>query len=170
MTGLVLVTLVGGHVDHRRDARDAPPDELSESGRGLVLARATLDEDGWLHTGDAVRMDEDRDVWIVDRLQAGFMVGGRIVYPGDVERVLLDHPTVADAAVAGLVERGLIEEAGRADTPGAAVLYRTTPVFSRVFALEDGLASLPSLDELTPAEAGADALRGRLQAVASDRE
>ena len=63
--------------------------------------RATIDEDGWLHTGDAVRMDEDGDVWIVDRLQAGFLVGGRIVYPGDVERVLLDHPAIADAAVAG---------------------------------------------------------------------
>ena len=63
--------------------------------------RATVDEDGWLHTGDAVRLDEDGDVWIVDRLQAGFLVGGRVVYPGDVERVLLDHPAVADAAVAG---------------------------------------------------------------------
>ena len=47
------------------------------------------------------RLDEDGDVWIVDRLQAGFLVGGRIVYPGDVERVLLDHPAIADAAVAG---------------------------------------------------------------------
>jgi acyl-CoA synthetase (AMP-forming)/AMP-acid ligase II len=63
--------------------------------------RATVDEDGWLHTGDAVRLDEDGDVWIVDRLQAGFPVGGRMVYPGDVERVLLDHPAIADAAVAG---------------------------------------------------------------------
>jgi fatty-acyl-CoA synthase len=62
--------------------------------------RATVDEDGWLHTGDAVRLDEDGDVWIVDRLQAGFLVGGRMVYPGDVERVLLDHPAIADAAVA----------------------------------------------------------------------
>ena len=63
--------------------------------------RATIDEDGWLHTGDAVRMDEDGDVWIVDRVQAGFLVGGRIVYPGDVERVLLDQAAIADAAVAG---------------------------------------------------------------------
>jgi segregation and condensation protein B len=76
----------------------------------------------------------------------------------------------ADAAVAGLVERGLIEEAGRADSPGAAVLYRTTSTFSRVFALEDGLASLPPLDGLTPDEAAPEALRGRLQAVAADRE
>ena len=63
--------------------------------------RATVDEDGWLHTGDAVRVDEDGDVWIVDRLQAGFLIGGRIVYPGDVERVLMNHPAVADVAVAG---------------------------------------------------------------------
>ena len=68
--------------------------------------RATLDEDGWLHTGDAVRIDEDGDVWIVDRLQARFVVGGRIVYPGDVERVLLDQPAIADAAVAGTLAPG----------------------------------------------------------------
>ena len=63
--------------------------------------RATVDENGWLHTGDAVRVDEDGDVWIVDRLQAGFLIGSRMVYPGDVERVLMNHPAVADIAVAG---------------------------------------------------------------------
>ena len=42
----------------------------------------------------------------------------------------------ADSAVAGLVERGLIAEAGRDDGPGGAVRYRTTPLFERVFGLE----------------------------------
>ena len=45
----------------------------------------------------------------------------------------------ADAAVAGLLERGIIEEAGRTDERGGAVLYRTTSVFDRVFGLEHGL-------------------------------
>jgi segregation and condensation protein B len=71
----------------------------------------------------------------------------------------------ADSAVASLVERGLITEAGREDGPGGAVRYRTTPLFERVFGLES-LAALPRLDDL-----GADAseLRGRLLEVAEAR-
>ena len=68
-----------------------------------------------------------------------------------------------DSVVAGLVERGLIAEAGR-ETAGA-VRYRVTPLFERVFGLES-LAALPRLDEL-----GGDAeeLRGRLEALAERR-
>ena len=71
----------------------------------------------------------------------------------------------ADSAVASLVERGLIAEAGREDGPGGAIRYRTTPLFERVFGLES-LAALPRLDDL-----GADAteLRGRLLEVAEAR-
>ena len=71
----------------------------------------------------------------------------------------------ADSAVASLVERGLIAEAGREDGPGGAIRYRTTPLFERVFGLES-LAALPRLDDL-----GADAgeLRGRLLEVAAAR-
>ncbi len=53
----------------------------------------------------------------------------------------------ADSAVASLVERGLIAEAGRESGPGGAVRYRTTPLFERVFGLES-LAALPRLDDL----------------------
>ncbi len=71
----------------------------------------------------------------------------------------------ADSAVASLVERGLIAEAGRESGPGGAVRYRTTPLFERVFGL-DSLAALPRLDDL-----GADAatIRERLHAVAEAR-
>ena len=68
----------------------------------------------------------------------------------------------ADSAVAGLVERGLIAEAGRED---GAVRYRTTPLFERVFGLES-LSQLPRLDDLG---ADADAIRARLAAVAEKR-
>ena len=53
----------------------------------------------------------------------------------------------ADSAVAGLLERGLITEAGREESPGGAVRYRTTPLFERVFGLESA-AALPRLEEL----------------------
>ena len=71
----------------------------------------------------------------------------------------------ADSAVASLVERGLITEAGREAGQGGAVRYRTTPLFERVFGLES-LAALPRLDDL-----GEDAaeLRERLLEVAEAR-
>jgi len=71
----------------------------------------------------------------------------------------------ADSTVASLVERGLIAEAGRDGGPGGAVRYRTTPLFERVFGLES-LAALPRLDDLGT---DADAIRGRLQALAEAR-
>ena len=68
----------------------------------------------------------------------------------------------ADSVVAGLVERGLIAEAGREET--GAVRYRTTALFERGFGLES-LSELPRLEELGEA----DDLRVRLEAVASQR-
>jgi segregation and condensation protein B len=70
-----------------------------------------------------------------------------------------------DSVVAGLVERGLIAEAGREAGPGGAVRYRTTPLFERVFGLES-LSELPRLDDL-----GDDAasIRDRLGSVAERR-
>jgi segregation and condensation protein B len=71
----------------------------------------------------------------------------------------------ADSAVAGLVERGLIAEAGREDAPGGAVRYRATPLFERVFGLES-LSELPRLDDLGD---DLDQIRERLVAVAEQR-
>jgi acyl-CoA synthetase (AMP-forming)/AMP-acid ligase II len=62
--------------------------------------REAIDDDGWLHTGDAARIDEEGFVWIVDRMADAYEVSGRIVYPGDVERVLGEHPGVREAGVA----------------------------------------------------------------------
>jgi segregation and condensation protein B len=72
----------------------------------------------------------------------------------------------ADSAVAGLVERGLITEAGRdVGALGGAVKYKTTSMFERVFGLES-LSQLPRLDDL-PGDV--DDLRERLHAVAEQR-
>jgi segregation and condensation protein B len=75
---------------------------------------------------------------------------------------------VSDSAVAGLLERGLIEEAGRADTPGQPIVYRTTTVFQRVFGLEDG-ESLPAPSQFELSDADHQALRARLHLVADQR-
>ena len=71
----------------------------------------------------------------------------------------------ADSAVANLLERGLIAEAGRDQGVGGAVRYRTTPLFERVFGLES-LSELPRLGDV-----GAEAaeIRDRLHAVAEKR-
>jgi segregation and condensation protein B len=80
----------------------------------------------------------------------------------DIARI---RGVAADSAVASLVERGLVTEAGREGGVGGAVRYRTTPLFERVFGLES-LAALPRLDDL-----GEDAaeLRERLLEVAEAR-
>jgi segregation and condensation protein B len=70
----------------------------------------------------------------------------------------------ADSVVAGLVERGLIVEAGRDESVGA-VRYRVTPLFERVFGLES-LSELPRLDDLG---GDADDIRGRLETIAEKR-
>lgn len=70
----------------------------------------------------------------------------------------------ADSAVAGLVERGLIAEAGRDDEAGA-IRYRTTALFERVFGL-DSLSELPRLDDVGEEAAQ---IRTRLEAVAERR-
>jgi segregation and condensation protein B len=80
----------------------------------------------------------------------------------DIARI---RGVAADSAVAGLVERGLVSEAGRDDGAGGATRYRTTPLFERVFGLES-LSQLPRLDDLA---GDTDALRDRLHAVAARR-
>jgi acyl-CoA synthetase (AMP-forming)/AMP-acid ligase II len=63
---------------------------------------ATSIKDGWLHTGDAGYLDGDGYLYIHDRVNDMIVTGGENVYPAEVERVLLSHPSVADAAVVGV--------------------------------------------------------------------
>jgi acyl-CoA synthetase (AMP-forming)/AMP-acid ligase II len=72
-----------------------------------------IDPDGWLHTGDVGVMDADGNLRITDRLKDMFIVGGFNAYPAEIERSLLRHPDVADAAVVGIPDRRL-GEAGKA--------------------------------------------------------
>ncbi len=61
-----------------------------------------LDSDGWLHTGDMAVVDDDGFLFIVDRAKDLIIVSGFNVYPAEVERVLVTHPAVAEAAVVGI--------------------------------------------------------------------
>lgn len=68
----------------------------------------TIDEDGWLHTGDVGHVDEDGHFTIVDRLKELIKYKGFQVPPAELEALLVTHPSVADAAVIGIPD----DEAG----------------------------------------------------------
>ncbi|KAL6521696.1 4-coumarate--CoA ligase-like 1 [Orobanche gracilis] len=76
----------------------------------------TIDRDGWLHTGDIGYIDDDGDVFLVDRIKELIKYKGFQVAPAELEAILLTHPSVEDAAVVGIPD----EEAG--EIPAACVV------------------------------------------------
>jgi len=66
-------------------------------------------EDGWLHTGDMARIDNEGYVYLVDRKKDVIIVGGENIYPSEVEDALHHHPKVYDVAVIGLPDERLVE-------------------------------------------------------------
>lgn len=58
--------------------------------------------DGWFHTGDLVRRDEEGYLYVVDRKKNMYISGGENVYPAEVEKFLLSHPGVAEVAIVGV--------------------------------------------------------------------
>jgi len=69
--------------------------------------------DGWLHTGDASRMDDDGFYYIVDRWKDMYISGGENVYPAEVENVIYQLPQISEAAVIGIPDEKWVE-VGRA--------------------------------------------------------
>jgi len=98
------------------------------------------DDDGWYRTADVGYTDDHGELHLVDRLDDTFVVAGFTVYPREIERVLADHPYVAEAAVVGLgSERGTTVVAVITPRPGthptdedlAEFLAERLPVFKR---------------------------------------
>lgn len=73
---------------------------------------------GWLYTGDLVRADEDGYLYIAGRKKEMIIVGGLNVYPGEIERVLVEHPAVLEAAAFGM------PDPSRGEAVWAAVVLR----------------------------------------------
>ena len=74
----------------------------------------TIDADGYLHTGDLARVDASGCVFIVDRLKELIKYKGYQVPPAELEAVLLGHPSIADAAVVGVIDTESGEEVPKA--------------------------------------------------------
>ena len=100
--------------------RDVPRGEIGElcvRGPNVMLGYYGLPDEtartlrnGWLHTGDMGRLDEDGFVYIVERKKDLIIRGGFNVYPREVEEVLYAHPKIAEAAVVGVRDALMGEE------------------------------------------------------------
>ena len=101
------------------DGEALPPGEIGEVWlRGPTVVRGYYgnDEatraaitDGWFHTGDLGRLDEDGFLYVVDRMKDVVIRGGENVYAAEVEAVLYEHPDVAEAAIVGVPDERLGE-------------------------------------------------------------
>ncbi len=114
-------------------------DEPDENGIGEIMARGpavmdgywglpddpVLTPDGWLHTGDLGRVDDDGFLYVTGRKKDMIIRGGENIAPAHIEATLMDHPAVREAAVVGLPDDELGEEVGAivVVAPGAS----TTP-------------------------------------------
>ena len=124
------------------DGSELPPGSVGElwiKGPNVVKgywgkpeATAQAFTDGWLHTGDVARIDEEGFVYILDRAKDMLIRGGENVYCVEVEDVLYSHPAVMDAAVIGVPHRVLGEEVGAIVqvAPGAHVTAEELRAFA----------------------------------------
>jgi long-chain acyl-CoA synthetase len=102
-----------------RDGKEAKPGESGELlARGPNIMKGYWNRpeeteaalrDGWLHTGDVARIDEEGYVYLLDRMKDMVITGGENVYSSEVEAVLHRHPAIAEAVVIGVPDAKLGE-------------------------------------------------------------
>ncbi len=103
--------------DHGNDVPQGEVGELLIKGPAVMKGYLNCPEEtektiteGWLHTGDIARMDEDKYIYIVDRRKELIIRGGYNVYPREIEEVLYQIPEILEVAVFGVPHEDLGEE------------------------------------------------------------
>jgi long-chain acyl-CoA synthetase len=106
------------------EGKDLPQGEVGEiviKGHNVMKGYFKRDDatkdairDGWFHSGDMAKVDEEGYFFIVDRKKDMIIRGGYNVYPREIEEVLYEHPAVREAAVVGIPHDELGEEVGAA--------------------------------------------------------
>ena len=138
--GSVGQPVVGVAVDVRRRRRaPCPPGEAGEvvvrgpnvtpgTGRTTTATEAAF-VDGWYRTGDVGYLDDDRNLWLLDRAKDMIVTGGENVYSIEVEEVLARHPAVLECAVFGIPDEQWVEAVHAVVVVGAAeqVVRRRSP-------------------------------------------
>jgi long-chain acyl-CoA synthetase len=128
---------------------DADGEDVDEGDPGEIIVRgpnvfrgywnrpeetAEVIREGWFHTGDVAVMDDDGDIFIVDRQRDMVIVSGFNVYPREVEDVLRRHPNVGDVAVVGAPDPATGERVRAivvADPPGESATAEDLVEFCR---------------------------------------
>lgn len=132
--------------------------ELAVAGPGMLdayvapwIQREQILRDGWFHTGDIARMDEDGFIYLLSRTTAVINRGGQKIFPEEVESVINRHPDVREARVYGrpdarlgqAVEAELVLERGEADLAGIREYCRTHLAAFKIPARMRVVAELP---------------------------
>ncbi len=102
--------------ENNKPVKQGDVGELCVKGRGVMVeyyknpeATAEVLENGWLHTGDMARQDEEGFIYLVDRKKDVIISGGENLYPVQIESFLAAHPKIHDVAVIGLPDHRLGE-------------------------------------------------------------
>jgi len=102
--------------DSGKDVAQGEAGELIVEGCGVMKEyyknpekTAETIRDGWLYTGDMVRMDSEGFIYLVDRKKDVIITGGENIYPAEVEEILHRHPKIYDVAVIGIPDERLGE-------------------------------------------------------------
>ncbi|MCX6394443.1 MAG: SMC-Scp complex subunit ScpB [Solirubrobacterales bacterium] len=155
--------------DEVRDALTAVAKELGEQGRGIVLREVA---GGWSLSSNPESEDAARRMFAAPRTppltaaQAETLAIVAYLQPVSRPEIARIRGVNAESAAATLLERGVIEEAGR--SPFGAVLYRTSELFLRLFGL-GSIEDLPDIGAWDPAPEVEEALRERLLKVGAER-
>ncbi|MDH4558491.1 fatty acid--CoA ligase family protein [Pseudomonas sp. BN417] len=131
----------------------------------LQASQEAVDAQGWLHTGDVGVLDERGYLRITDRLKDMFIVGGFNCYPAEVERLLMEHPAVAQAAVVGIADerQGEVGKAYVILRPGASLAADELIGWSRTRMANYKVPRSVQLVEVLPLNAAGKVLKGELR-------